>query len=182
MIETPARLYANLGTPHSSGSADSTTFGSVQPPHRLLRQPSQTASDGWHIRLLLRLTSTDLSAFPTRATQKSDSLQDEALLRFYAAEWDKYTTAARSINRIFAYLDRHWISQERKKGRKGVYPVYTVGQVPASTYPSTQAHEPTLARACTMEVRVLPLRTRQEPEAFRSYPAAHRAGTERRDD
>ncbi|EIW58230.1 Cullin repeat-containing protein [Trametes versicolor FP-101664 SS1] len=60
---------------------------------------------------------------------ESDSLQDEALLQYYAAQWGRYTTAARSTNRIFAYLDRHWITQQRKKGRKDLYPVYTLALV-----------------------------------------------------
>ncbi|KAF7982936.1 hypothetical protein HWV62_3733 [Athelia sp. TMB] len=59
----------------------------------------------------------------------SDSLQDEALLRYYAAEWDRYTTGANYINRLFTYLNRHWVKRERDEGRKGVYPVYTLALV-----------------------------------------------------
>ena len=58
--------------------------------------------------------------------QQSDALQDEALLRYYAQEWDRYTTGANYINRLFTYLNRHWVKRERDEGRKGVYPVYTV--------------------------------------------------------
>jgi cullin 1 len=64
---------------------------------------------------------TDLAS-----VQASESLQDEALLRYYAAEWDRYTTGANYINRLFTYLNRHWVKRERDEGRKGVYPVYTV--------------------------------------------------------
>lgn len=60
------------------------------------------------------------------AVQESDGLQDEALLRYYAKEWDRYTTGANYINRLFTYLNRHWVKRERDEGRKGVYPVYTV--------------------------------------------------------
>ncbi|EIW80941.1 Cullin-domain-containing protein [Coniophora puteana RWD-64-598 SS2] len=60
---------------------------------------------------------------------QSDSLQDEALLRYYAAEWDRYTTGANYINRLFTYLNRHWVKRERDEGRKGVYPVYTLALV-----------------------------------------------------
>ncbi|KAG8899979.1 hypothetical protein FRC00_000382 [Tulasnella sp. 408] len=56
----------------------------------------------------------------------SDSLQGEALLRYYTKEWDRYTTGANFINRLFTYLNRHWVQRERDEGRKGVYPVYTV--------------------------------------------------------
>jgi cullin 1 len=62
--------------------------------------------------------------------QKTDSFQDEALLRYYAAEWDRYTTGANYINRLFTYLNRHWVKRERDEGRKGVYQVYTVSRVP----------------------------------------------------
>ncbi|KAI0647741.1 Cullin-domain-containing protein [Trametes meyenii] len=60
---------------------------------------------------------------------QSDTLQDEALLRYYAQEWDRYTTGANYINRLFTYLNRHWVKRERDEGRKGVYPVYTLALV-----------------------------------------------------
>ncbi|KAF8490800.1 Cullin-domain-containing protein [Russula emetica] len=59
----------------------------------------------------------------------SDSLQHELLLKYYAAEWDRYTTGANYINRLFAYLNRHWVKRERDEGRKGVYPIYTLALV-----------------------------------------------------
>ncbi|KAL0960626.1 hypothetical protein HGRIS_005657 [Hohenbuehelia grisea] len=61
--------------------------------------------------------------------EKSDLLQDEELLRYYAREWDRYTTGANYINRLFTYLNRHWVKRERDEGRKGVYPVYTLALV-----------------------------------------------------
>ncbi|EGO23981.1 hypothetical protein SERLADRAFT_370818 [Serpula lacrymans var. lacrymans S7.9] len=60
---------------------------------------------------------------------QSETLQDEALLRYYAAEWDRYTTGANYINRLFTYLNRHWVKRERDEGRKNVYPVYTLALV-----------------------------------------------------
>ncbi|KAN0127343.1 Cullin domain containing protein [Lactarius tabidus] len=59
----------------------------------------------------------------------SDSLQNEQLLKYYAGEWDRYTTGANYINRLFTYLNRHWVKRERDEGRKGVYPVYTLALV-----------------------------------------------------
>ncbi|RXW24442.1 hypothetical protein EST38_g1443 [Candolleomyces aberdarensis] len=59
----------------------------------------------------------------------AETLQDEALLRYYAAEWDRYTTGANYINRLFTYLNRHWVRRERDEGRKNVYPVYTLALV-----------------------------------------------------
>ncbi|KAG6841967.1 hypothetical protein C0991_004458 [Blastosporella zonata] len=61
--------------------------------------------------------------------ERADAEQDEGLLRFYAAEWDRYTTGANYINRLFTYLNRHWVKRERDEGRKQVYPVYTLALV-----------------------------------------------------
>lgn len=58
--------------------------------------------------------------------QKSESLQDVDLLRYYAGEWDRYTTGANYLNRLFTYLNRYWVKRERDEGKKGVYQVYTV--------------------------------------------------------
>ncbi|KIO18054.1 hypothetical protein M407DRAFT_32264, partial [Tulasnella calospora MUT 4182] len=59
----------------------------------------------------------------------TDCLQDKALLRYYAKEWDRYSTGANYINRIFMHLNRHWVKRERDEGRLGVYPVYTLALV-----------------------------------------------------
>ena len=64
-----------------------------------------------------------------QAIQETDLLHDEALLRYYAAEWLRYTTGANYINRLFTYLNRHWVKRERDEGRKAVYPVYTVNHL-----------------------------------------------------
>ncbi|KAF7352144.1 Ubiquitin-protein ligase [Mycena venus] len=50
---------------------------------------------------------------------KAETLQDEALLRYYAAEWDRYTTGANYLNRLFTYLNRYWVKRERDEGKKG---------------------------------------------------------------
>ncbi|KAF8527458.1 Cullin-domain-containing protein [Hysterangium stoloniferum] len=60
---------------------------------------------------------------------QSDPLVDEALLRYYAQEWDRYTTGANYINRLFTYLNRHWVKREKDEGRRGVYTVYTLSLV-----------------------------------------------------
>ncbi|KAF8827739.1 hypothetical protein HHX47_DHR4000303 [Lentinula edodes] len=60
---------------------------------------------------------------------KNLPLQEENLLRYYAQEWDRYTTGANYINRLFTYLNRHWVKRERDEGRKNVYPVYTLALV-----------------------------------------------------
>ncbi|KAF5388288.1 hypothetical protein D9615_000826 [Tricholomella constricta] len=58
--------------------------------------------------------------------QKCDSLQDIDLLRYYAAGWDRYTTGANFLNRLFTYLNRYWVKRERDEGKKTVYPIYTL--------------------------------------------------------
>ncbi|KAJ3485716.1 hypothetical protein NLI96_g4760 [Meripilus lineatus] len=45
--------------------------------------------------------------------ESSDGLQGEVLLRFYAQEWDRYTTAVNYINRIFTHFNQHWVKGER---------------------------------------------------------------------
>ncbi|KAJ7069869.1 Cullin [Mycena amicta] len=61
--------------------------------------------------------------------EKAETLQDEALLQYYAGEWERYTTGANYINRLFTYLNRHWVKRERDEGRRSVYPVYTLALV-----------------------------------------------------
>lgn len=67
--------------------------------------------------------------------QKAAGLQDEDLLRYYAAEWDRYTTGANYLNRLFTYLNRYWVKRERDEGKKAVYPVYTVSA--HATFPNS---------------------------------------------
>ena len=57
---------------------------------------------------------------------QSKGHKDEALLTFYIKEWDRYTTAAKYINHLFRYLNRHWVKREIDEGKKDVYDVYTL--------------------------------------------------------
>lgn len=57
---------------------------------------------------------------------KSRGHTDEALLTFYIKEWDRYTTAAKYINHLFRYLNRHWVKREVDEGKKDIYDVYTL--------------------------------------------------------
>ncbi len=50
----------------------------------------------------------------------------EALLAFYIREWDRYTVAAKYINNLFRYLNRHWVKREMDEGKRNVYDVYTL--------------------------------------------------------
>ena len=58
--------------------------------------------------------------------EQSKGHSDEALLTFYIKEWDRYTTAAKYINHLFHYLNRHWVKREIDEGKKDVYDVYTL--------------------------------------------------------
>lgn len=58
--------------------------------------------------------------------EQSKGHSDEALLTFYIKEWDRYTTAAKYINHLFKYLNRHWVKREIDEGKKDVYDIYTL--------------------------------------------------------
>lgn len=57
--------------------------------------------------------------------EESQSHTEEALLAFYIREWTRYTTAAKYVNHLFSYLNRHWVKREIDEGKKNVYDVYT---------------------------------------------------------
>ena len=57
---------------------------------------------------------------------QSESHTEEALLGFYIREWTRYTTAAKFINHLFRYLNRHWVKREADEGKKDIYDVYTL--------------------------------------------------------
>ncbi|GAA5919879.1 hypothetical protein JCM1841_002089 [Sporobolomyces salmonicolor] len=59
----------------------------------------------------------------------AEDLSDEPLLRYYTKEWDRYTTGASYVNRLFTYLNRHWVKREKDEGRKNVYGVYILALV-----------------------------------------------------
>lgn len=65
-------------------------------------------------------------AHPPSHSQEAADLSDEPLLRYYTREWDRYTTGASYVNRLFTYLNRHWVKREKDEGRKNVYVVYIV--------------------------------------------------------
>ncbi|MCJ1404293.1 hypothetical protein MMC11_007518 [Xylographa trunciseda] len=58
--------------------------------------------------------------------EQSKGHTDEALLSFYIREWNRYTTAAKYINHLFRYLNRHWVKREVDEGKKDIYDVYTL--------------------------------------------------------
>lgn len=67
-----------------------------------------------------------LSTHLAQIHHQSKSHSDEALLSFYIREWQRYTTAAKYINHLFRYLNRHWVKREVDEGKREVYDVYTL--------------------------------------------------------
>ena len=59
--------------------------------------------------------------------QECSSLSDIELLRYYAKKWETYTLGAAYVNKLFNYLNKHWVKREKDEGRKEVFTVYTVG-------------------------------------------------------
>ncbi|KAJ7767563.1 Cullin family-domain-containing protein [Mycena olivaceomarginata] len=49
-----------------------------------------------------------------------------ALLWYYAAGWDRYTTGANYLNRLFTYLNHYWVKRARDEDKKAVCQVYTL--------------------------------------------------------
>lgn len=67
-----------------------------------------------------------LTSYLRNLVNQSKAHTDEALLAFYIREWDRYTTAAKYINHLFRYLNRHWVKREMDEGKKNIYDVYTL--------------------------------------------------------
>ncbi|PGH30694.1 Cullin 1 [[Emmonsia] crescens] len=90
--------------------------------------PSHGAHRGAHLlgEELYNLLGIYLSRHLNDVYECSLSHSDEALLTFYIREWSRYTTAAKYINHLFKYLNRHWVKREVDEGKKDIYDVYTL--------------------------------------------------------
>ena len=109
-----------------------------------------------HIPLDAELASYDVHS------QASDPLVDEPLLRYYAQEWDRYTTGANYVNRLFTYLNRHWVKREKDEGRKNVYAVYIVRRL---SPPQIRVDILLAVGSRAMEGQLLPSCAEQEHQA-----------------
>ncbi|EEH16703.2 hypothetical protein PABG_06790 [Paracoccidioides brasiliensis Pb03] len=87
---------------------------------------SQGAHRGAHLlgEELYNLLGIYLSRHLHDVYEASLGHSDEALLTFYIREWSRYTTAAKYINHLFKYLNRHWVKREVDEGKKDIYDVY----------------------------------------------------------
>lgn len=74
------------------------------------------------IKVWYQKADSNLSALP----QEAEKLPDQELLKYYARQWDRYTRGALYVNKLFNYLNKHWVKREKDEGRKDVYQVYTV--------------------------------------------------------
>lgn len=59
--------------------------------------------------------------------EEGERLSDIELIKYYARQWDRYTTGAAYVHKLFNYLNKHWVKREKDEGRKDIYSVYTVG-------------------------------------------------------
>lgn len=75
---------------------------------------------------LYKLLGEYLSRHLDTVHKESQGHAEEALLGFYIREWARYTTAAKYINHLFRYLNRHWVKREIDEGKKNVFDVYTL--------------------------------------------------------
>lgn len=73
-------------------------------------------------RVWYQMADINLSAL----LQEAEKLPDQELLKYYARQWDRYTRGALYVNKLFNYLNKHWVKREKEEGRKDVYQVYTV--------------------------------------------------------
>ncbi|KAL0578198.1 ubiquitin ligase (cullin) of SCF [Marasmius crinis-equi] len=75
----------------------------------------------WDPDLYTKLTE-DFTEHFGPMKEKADTLDNKELLRYYTTEWDRYTTGANYLNRLFTYLNRYWVKRERDEGKKEVLP------------------------------------------------------------
>ena len=67
--------------------------------------------------------SSDVAA---SVSSSSGKFWGDSLLQYYAKEWTRYSTASVYINRVFSYLNRHWVKRELDEGHRNIYDVYTL--------------------------------------------------------
>lgn len=82
--------------------------------------------------------------------KEAQNYQDEDLLKYYSKQWNRFTQAAEYLNRIFKYLNRHWVKRETDEGRKHVHEVYTLSLVRWQIELFSPIHEPLLGALLRM--------------------------------
>ncbi|KIJ19673.1 hypothetical protein PAXINDRAFT_109139 [Paxillus involutus ATCC 200175] len=86
---------------------------------------------------LTKYFTTDLRNLQERF---SGIIQDDALLRDYAREWNRYSTGAHYLHRQWGFFNNNFIRSERYLGNRGFYPVYTLAIMTWKTHVFQQFH------------------------------------------
>jgi cullin 1 len=53
-------------------------------------------------------------------------MSNEGFLDYYAKEWDRYTTGARFLNRVFRYVNNFWVKRKDDNVAANLHYIYTV--------------------------------------------------------
>lgn len=115
---TPARPTGTLGA--SRGGAQLQGADLYRSLHQYLSEHCKA------LREVSSRPSVPVGEASELTRQECANLSDIELLRFYAKKWETYTRGATYVNKLFAYLNKHWVKREKDEGRKEVYTVYTV--------------------------------------------------------
>lgn len=54
--------------------------------------------------------------------QAASDLENDDLLKFYAEIYEEYRVSSLILNRVFSYINMHWVRRQREEGHN-VYPV-----------------------------------------------------------
>lgn len=80
----------------------------------------------FHCPYLYKKLKDYLAERLVKILEKSQSYADEDLISYYIQEWDRYTMAARQIDRWFAYLNKYWVDRAIRAGDLDVCGIYTL--------------------------------------------------------
>ncbi|KAF6760972.1 Cullin repeat-like-containing domain protein [Ephemerocybe angulata] len=73
---------------------------------------------------LYKKLSTHLISHVEIIYQKFSHLEAGEAISYYENEWDRYLRGAQYLNRLFAYLNRDWVTREQSEGNTTVYSVH----------------------------------------------------------
>lgn len=109
-----------------------------------LRDPANRSSSrggGLSGGLFYQQMSDHIDMHVTAIREASQDKSSEVLLEFLVNQWKKYEVAARLINHLSRYLNRHFVKRQLDEGGKGFYDVYTLHMVQWKTRMFDFLHE-----------------------------------------